>query len=148
MGSCMAVRLRLVLLLLLTSFSTIVLKAQVGPKCTLAVTPVSGTAGSTLFTATTSCTASTGTVDKMTLDWGDGSTPVTQSFVDTSVASIAPPPQHTYQNGGGFFVTLIGTDNNNNTGSAQQEVFVSNPATVKRVVPSKGQQGISLAVRI
>ncbi|HKW66869.1 MAG TPA: PKD domain-containing protein, partial [Terriglobales bacterium] len=51
----------------------------------------------------------------MSLDWGDGSTPVITSQSQISAT-------HTYTQAGKFQVVLTGTDSNQNTGSASQVV--------------------------
>src|SRR5437762_11014402 len=125
----MAVRLRLVLLLLLTSFSTIVLKAQqVGPSCTLAVTPGSGGTINSIFTANVNCTDAQAAIQSITVDWGDGSSKDTSNGPFSTPASYSPT--HFYK-AGKFTVSATAADSAEKASTpAKQTVTVSNPAFV------------------
>src|SRR5256885_13104146 len=130
MGSCMAVRLRLVLLLLLTSFSTIVLKAQqVGPpSCTLAVTPASGGTINSIFTANVNCTDAQAAIQSITVDWGDGSSKDTSNGPFSTPASYSPT--HFYKAGKFTVPATAAASAQKPSTPVQQTVTVTNPAFV------------------
>ncbi|HEV2116005.1 MAG TPA: PKD domain-containing protein [Terriglobales bacterium] len=99
------------------SFTTPSYADHHGPSCNLKVTPNNG--GVPLpVVASGSCTAANSdqnSIVQMSLDWGDGSAPVT-----TSQSQITAG--HTFTQAGKFQVVLTGTDSNQDTGSASQMV--------------------------
>ena len=107
-----------------TGCFTVVSAANKPPICSLSVAPVSGTAGSTVFTATARCSDPENDINKITISWGDGtsdSIPVTAGTANPSFTKT-----HIYATAGTFTVTVIATDTANNSSvPASQQVVVA-----------------------
>ena len=103
---------------------TVVSAVNKPPICSLSVAPASGTASSTVFTATASCTDPENDINKITITWGDGtsdSIPVTAGTANPSFTKT-----HIYATAGTFTVTAIATDTaNNSSAPASQQVVVA-----------------------
>ena len=102
------------------------------PQCTLSGVPTSGTAPLAV-NATVSCSDSIAPITNVTLDWGDGSTPVntTQTFFTLP---------HTYA-AGSYPVTVTATDLQPNTTSISQPLTVTPnqpPTCTLTVAPASG----------
>ena len=107
-----------------TGCFTVVSAVNKPPICSLSVAPVSGTAGSTVFTATARCSDPENDINKITISWGDGtsdSIPVTAGTANPSFTKT-----HIYATAGTFTVTVIATDTANNSSvPASQQVVVA-----------------------
>jgi len=103
---------------------TVVSAVNKPPICSLSVAPVSGTAGSTVFTAIARCSDPENDINKITISWGDGtsdSIPVTAGTANPSFTKT-----HIYATAGTFTVTVIATDTANNSSvPASQQVVVA-----------------------
>ena len=107
-----------------TGCFTVVSAVNKPPICSLSVAPVSGTAGSTVFTAIARCSDPENDINKITISWGDGtsdSIPVTAGTANPSFTKT-----HIYATAGTFTVTVIATDTANNSSvPASQQVVVA-----------------------
>src|SRR5437667_1407312 len=107
-----------------TGCFTVVSAVNKPPICSLSVAPVSGTAGSTVFTAVARCSDPENDINKITISWGDGtsdSIPVTAGTANPSFTKT-----HIYATAGTFTVTVIATDTANNSSvPASQQVVVA-----------------------
>src|SRR3954469_20950628 len=112
-------------IIIATVFVSSSLSAQTSaPTCTLSVTPSSGPPPLTV-TATGTCNQGSLALASMSLDFGDGSAPQTQSSAGKSQDTITG--MHTYASSGSYVVTVTATDIRQQTGTAQQDVFVNQP---------------------
>jgi PKD repeat protein len=110
--------------------------AAQGPVCAFGLSPANGTAP-LLVTANGGCTDVTSQITSETLDWGDGSPPVSIPPPSFAVFSI----QHTYTAAGTFTVTLTAVDalGAQNTVTQQEVVTVNSvPSCTLTVTPTSG----------
>ena len=87
------------------------------PQCAFSISPASGVAPLAV-TANVSCTDTVAAITTVTLDWGDGSPPLT-----TSQSSFTA--QHTYSAAGSYTATVTASDLLANTSSTTQPVTVT-----------------------
>ena len=73
------------------------------PQCSLLVSPNSGVASATVFTANVSCSDSLAPILNVSLDWGDGSPAY-------ATAQTSFTQQHAYTASGNYMVTVMATD--------------------------------------
>lgn len=117
------------------------------PSCTLTVDPTSGNAPLTV-NASGNCTDQDNDLSSITLDWGDGSPPVSGSV---SGANGTVAGSHTYPSAGKFTVRVTGMDATGGQDEKHTDVNVSPPPPPNRpptctlsVVPSSGNAPLTV----